>query len=94
MFDPYARDAPSVGEPANDLFAITPSDTENIQRGVKAFRVFNPNNEAASLTVETVSGSTVTIWVPANSLWVEPLRVRAVLQTGTTEGLSIHGYTD
>lgn len=94
MFDPYARNVPSVGEPANDLFVITPSDTEELQQGVKALRIWNPTMSEATIAVTTVKGNTLALTVPAQSLWVEPLRCRAIKATGTTVGVIIHGYTD
>lgn len=94
MFDPYARDVPSVNDPANDLFLIDPSDSAELTRGVKALRIFNPSASAATIAVITVGGSSLSLTVPAESLWVEPLRVRAINASGTTAGLVIHGYTD
>lgn len=94
MFDPYSRDTPGVADPANDLFLITPNDDNDLLRGVKALRIWNPTDSAATLTVTTVRGTTITLTVPAQSLWVESLRVSAVKETGTAAGLVIHGYTD
>lgn len=94
MFDPYARDTPSVSDPANDLFLINPDDAELLERGVKALRVWNPTEEVATVSGVTSMGSAFTIAVPAGSLWVEPLRVKSIAATGTTAGVVIHGYTD
>lgn len=94
MFDPYARDTPGVSDPANDLFLITPSDTGDLDRGVKALRIWNPTDEPALVSAVTIGGTAVTLTVPPESLWVEALRVAAVRVTGTSAGLIIHGYTD
>lgn len=94
MFDPYARDTPSVSDPANDIFLITPSDDVDLPRGVKALRIWNPTENSAMLTITTIAGNTLALSVPAASLWVESLRVRSVKLTGTTSALVIHGYTD
>lgn len=93
MFDPYARDTPGVSDPANDLFLITPSADE-LPRGVKALRIWNPTASPGTIAVVTVGGNAVSIVVPAESVWVEPLRVTTVKLAGTTAGLTIHGYTD
>lgn len=94
MFDPYARDTPGVSDPANDIFLIEPSDTEGLVKGVKALRIWNPTEEDATISVTTKGDTTLTLSVPAGSLWIEPIRVIAVKSTGTTEGVVIHGYTD
>lgn len=94
MFDPYRRDAVSVSDPANDLFLIVPSNSEDLPRGLKAIRIWNPTESDATLTVTTMGGTTITIPIAARTLWVESLRIRAVKVTGTTAALVLHGYTD
>lgn len=94
MFDPYARDTPGVSDPANDIFLITPDDGENLERAVKALRIWNPAEEVATISGVTIKDTAFTITVPAGSLWVEPIRAKAINATGTSVGLVIHGYTD
>lgn len=92
--DPFARDTPGVADPANDCFLITPSDSADIPKGVKALRIWNPTAAVATITLTTVTGSVVTISFPPTSLVIEPIRARRIAATGTTAALVIHGYSD
>jgi hypothetical protein len=94
--DPYSREYDrALGNPASDIFLITPNDENDLQRGVKALRIYNPTSGAATLSVVTADGTTVSgLYIPAGALWTEPLRVSRVRATGTTASLIIHGYTD
>ncbi len=94
MFDPYARDTPGVSDPANSMYLIEPSDSEELPKGVKALRVWNPNDADATLVVITKAGDLISLSIPARTVWVEALRVTVVRESGTTSGLEIHGYTD
>ena len=93
MFDPYAHDAPSVADPANNIIDLTPDDDNDLATGVKALRLFNTTNAVATLAAVTITGNTVALKVPANALVVEPLRIKRLLET-TTAGLEVQGYTD
>jgi hypothetical protein len=93
MYDPYSRDAPGLADPANNLIPIVPNDDEDIPVGIKALRIWNPNEFTATLHVITMMDDLVSFSVPALSLWTEPLRVKRVL-TATSNGIVLHGYTD
>lgn len=93
MFDPYSRDTPGLADPASNLYDITPDDDNDIPMGIKALRIWNPNEFTATVHVITLTGNEVVINVPALSLWTEPLRITRVLET-TTGGLILQGYTD
>ena len=93
-YDPYARDAPGLNDPASNLVLVTPDDDNDLPIAGKALRVWNPTVSAAQITLDTGLGDTVVIDVPAESLWTEPLRVIKVHDTGTTAGMTIHVYTD
>lgn len=93
MFDPYNRDTPGLADPANNLIPIVPNDDEDIPVGIKALRIWNPNEFTATLHVITMMDDLVSFSVPALSLWTEPLRVKRVL-TATSNGIVLHGYTD
>lgn len=93
FFDPYRRDTPGLPDPANNLFLITPDDGPEITIGIKAMRIWNPNEFAATIHVITVMGDQVAFSVPALTLWTEPLRITKLL-TATTSGVVVHGYTD
>lgn len=94
MFDPYHRKAPSLDAGAsNDLILLTPNDATDIAVGVKGLRIYNPNGTAAAVEVITLAGTDATIHVPANSVTIEPIRIKR-LKTGTTALVEVHGYTD
>lgn len=91
--DPYAKDAPSVADPANNLFDITPDDDNDLPVGIKALRITNEETTFEDVVVTTVAGDDVTFKVPPTSVWIEPLRAARVLATGTGT-VTIQGYTD
>lgn len=93
MIDPYRRDTPGLSDPANNLIPIIPDDDNDLPIGIKALRIWNPNEFTATLHVITMTGDLVSFSVPALSLWTEPLRVQRVL-TATSNGVVLHGYTD
>ena len=93
MIDPYRRDTPGLSDPANNLIPIIADDANDLSLGIKALRIWNPNDFTATIHVITIVGDQVAFSVPALSLWTEPLRVSRVLTT-TTSGVVLHGYTD
>ncbi len=94
MYDPYAFFGTNLYSPSRLMVLITPSDDDDLDRACKALRIFNTTASVASVAIETVGGSSVTIKVPASSLVIENVIVNKVLDTGTDAGLEIHGYTD
>lgn len=93
MFDPYSRDTPGLADPANNLYLITPDDDNDIPVGIKALRIFNPNDTTATIHVITMTGNQISFNIPALCLWTEPLRVKRVLEA-TSVGVILQGYTD
>lgn len=93
MFDPYASDTPGMGEPARDLVPLTPDDDNDLAVGVKALRIYNPLETAATIYVITAAGVARDFKVPAACVWTEPLRINRLLEA-TTDGIEVHGYTD
>ena len=93
MYDPYARDTPGLADPANNLIPIFPNDDADIPIGIKALRIWNPNEFTATIHAITMMDDLVSFSVPALSLWTEPLRIKRIL-TQTSNGVVLHGYTD
>ncbi|MBI1619221.1 spike base protein, RCAP_Rcc01079 family [Aquamicrobium zhengzhouense] len=78
MQDKYATLAPALDSPANEGFAITPSDSSDLQQVTRALYV----GEGGDLAVEMRDGASLTFKdVPQGSIL--PLRVRKVLQQTT-----------
>lgn len=94
MFDPYADDSPGISDPASDLLPITPSDVDDIERGIKSLRVFNTGDSPVQYTVTLVSGRKLALFVPGNALLIEPIRITRLWDTGTDAALLFHGYND
>jgi hypothetical protein len=93
-FNPYAHYGPNLANSATHMFPITPSDTDELPRVCKSIRIWNPDTVSHTVTFVTTAGDTVTVTVPANSLWVEPAVVKQVTVAGTNALLVIHGYSD
>jgi hypothetical protein len=97
MLNPYENHGANLENSATRVFQIaTPvDDVTLLQQVCKALRIYNPDAAAAhTLTYVTVKGDTVTITIPANTVWTEPAVIKQVLQTGTSALLVIHGYSD
>lgn len=94
MFDPYKKDTPGMSDPAKNVVLLTPDDDNDIIVGVKALRIFNSNATTATIAVITVTGDPASLNIPALTLWTEPLRIMRLLDTGTSNGVIVHGYTD
>lgn len=94
MIDPYKKDTPGMSDPAKNLILITPDDDNDIPVGVKALRIFNSNASTATIAVITATGDEAAFSIPALSLWSEPLRINRLMDTGTSAGVVVHGYTD
>lgn len=93
MFDPYGRDVAGLSDTSSNLIPLTPDDDADIPIGIKAMRIWNPNETSATIHVITLQGEQVSFSVPAVSLWTEPLRIKRLLED-TSAGVVIHGYTD
>lgn len=93
MFDPYGKDVAGLSDTSSNLIPLTPDDNADIPIGIKALRIWNPNDTSATIHVITLVGDQVAFTIPAFSLWTEPLRIKRLL-VATTDGIVIHGYTD
>jgi hypothetical protein len=81
MPDRFANTQSSLTSPASSGFAVTPSDTDGLAESSRALYVGSGGN----LAVRMLSGEVLNLSnVPAGALL--PLRVTAVLATGTTAG--------
>lgn len=95
MTNPYDNWSASPTSPARLLTAIVPDDGTDLSEPAKALRIWNPSETSATINLIALSatGDTpTTIFVPPG-LTVEPVMVRRVLATGTTDGLALHGYS-
>ncbi len=81
MTDRFANTQSSLSGPASSGFSITPSDTALLTETTRALFIGNGGN----LTLRMLSGEVLTLQnVPTGAIL--PLRVTAVLATGTTAG--------
>lgn len=95
MADPYAKDSPGVADPANNLVSIPIDDFNDFAWGVKSLRITNPESTWATVKVKTMIGNELTLDIPPNCVWIEPLRIKRLYETGTDFAtLTILGYTD
>jgi hypothetical protein len=94
MYNPYSRFENSIETSASRALAITPDDTKPLAAVCKALRIWNPGSTVATIHVKTLGNDEVTLHVPAETLWVEPLMITHVLKSGTTTGVILIGYSD
>lgn len=95
MYDPFHREyGSSLLHSAGDVFLIARSDADNLEKGVKALRIWNPSDTSKTIAIKLISGRSVTLTIPPLSLVVELVRAMQVLATGTASELIIHGYSD
>jgi hypothetical protein len=97
MLNPYANNGANLENSATRVFpiAIPGDDATPLSQVIKALRIWNPDAAAAhTVSYVTVKGDSVTVSVPANSLWVEAVVIAQVNKTGTYAGLILHGYSD
>jgi hypothetical protein len=97
MLNPYENHGANLENSATRVFAVAipANDTTPLPQVCKAIRIWNPDAAAShTLTYVTIKGDTVTITIPANSVWVERAVITQVNLTGTGAGLILHGYSD
>lgn len=94
MADPYSKDSPGVADPASNLVLISVDDFADMSWGCKALRIANPSDSWGEVKVKTMFDNEITLDIPPQSVWIEPLRIKRIYETGTTVGLIIAGYTD
>ena len=80
--DPFDRNTDSPTAPAEDCFAITPSDSADLPRATKAIYV----GQAGHVALVTVRGSSAVVFRNVAAGTIIDVRVRAVKATGTTAG--------
>lgn len=93
------RDRTAFTGPARKLAEVTPSDAAQLPTYAKALRVYVPatvEDGVATVVVTPIAAAddndTVTLtFVPG--VTIEPVGVRKVWASGTTEGVEIHAYT-
>lgn len=98
MEDPYGKALKDLDAAALNAFEIVPSATTDIEAGIKALKIVNKTAGWITVRVRTMRQDDVDIDVPANAVWVDPIRIERVLSTtpaypgdGT---IRIFGYTD
>lgn len=74
----------SLDAPAEDAFSITPDDDNDLAVVTRALLL----DAAGDVAVITAKGTTITLPLQAG---INSVRVKRVLETGTTEGLTIIG---
>lgn len=96
MQDPYQRERRTDMDAASSsVFLITPHDSNEITKGVKGLRIWNPEATAQTIAVRAIGDSAdVSLTVPPASLVQEPIRAQYVRNTGSGDTLVIHGYSD
>jgi len=94
FFNPYDKHGANLENAPKLILEITPSDTDDLPRACKALRIYNPTAAAVTVHITTVGGSDVTLDIPASTLWIEEAVVQKVHETGTSVGITIHGYSD
>jgi hypothetical protein len=93
VHNPYFNTGPNLQNAATRLIAISQDDVNNLSQVCKGLRIYN-SGAAATIRITTAGGDDVTLNIPAATLWIEEVVVSKVWDTGTTDGLVIHGYTD
>lgn len=81
MKDPFDNHARTIGQPADDAFPITPSDTQSLTIVTRALYIGTGGN----ITVKMKRGTVVT-FTAVPSATILPVRIIEVLQTNTTAG--------
>ncbi|API58469.1 hypothetical protein BSL82_03430 [Tardibacter chloracetimidivorans] len=96
MQDPYQRERRTDMDAASSsIFLITPHDTNEITKGVKGLRIWNPEATAGTVALRAIGdGADVSLTIPAGALVQEPVRAQYIRDTGTGDTLVIHGYSD
>lgn len=77
MPDPFAAHTSGLESPASGLFPIQPNDGVELPTVTRAINVA----QAGQVHVETIQGTTATLYVAAGIAF--PVRARRILATGT-----------
>lgn len=86
MPDPFPNQQPSILGPAEDGFAITPHDTNDLAQTTRAIWVGADGN----IALVTRAGTTLTL-SGAKAGTLIPIRATRVLATGTTPSMNLVG---
>ena len=78
--DPFDRTSDSPMAPAEDCFAITPSDTVELPRATKALYI----GQTGDVALVTVRGTSAVIFRNVAAGTIIDVRARAIRATGTT----------
>lgn len=78
MADKFSSYAESLDSPPSNLYAVAPSDTQDLPNTSRAINVA----QAGALRVTTTGGTTATLTVAAGGVF--PVRVTRIWATGTT----------
>ena len=78
--DPFDRTSDSPMAPAEDCFAITPSDAVELPRATKALYV----GQTGDVALVTVRGSAAVVFRNVAAGTIIDVRARAIRATGTT----------
>lgn len=92
--NPYGNTGPNLENASIHPYLITPDDANDLPRVCKALRIYNPTTAAVTVTLTSTGGSTITLDIPASTLWIEEIVTQKVFATGTSVGITIHGYSD
>lgn len=87
MSDNFAKHYTELNSPAQDAYAVTPSDSANLATFARSLYVGGSGNVA----ITTIKGSNVTFANVAGGT-ILPVRARKVLYTGTTATLIVGMY--
>lgn len=93
-YNPYFNHGPSLDNAATRVIPITPDDDADLPRACKALRIYNPTAAAVTVKLTSTGGDTVTLDIPPSTLWIEEIVTQKVFETGTSVGITIHGYSD
>jgi hypothetical protein len=92
--NPYGNTGPNLENASIYPYLIAPDDGADLPRVCKALRIYNPTAGAVTVKLTSTGGSTITITIPPSTLWVEEIVTQKVFLTGTSVGITIHGYSD
>lgn len=98
--DPMRHHAASLTSPTRLLFAVTPSDSADLDPYAKALWVFVPATVAggvASVRVTPVGAGdaeTIDVYTAPGLQPLPPCQVRRVWATGTTAGIHVYALCD
>jgi hypothetical protein len=82
MTDPFRHNSPGLESPAIALTEITPSDSDNQPRVLRAIYA----GQGGNIVVTDTEGNTITFRNLVSGATIGPFRVAKVMSSGTTAG--------